>query len=215
MKSSRIAISRLALTILVVAGTLLVAAPNAFAIVRVPGGDVPFYARLGRGDLYHDDEWAAVVFYRPPSCVRPDFNLLDFFDIPAAFDCTPLTTEGFENWANGPEIDAAPELTKLQGLGAVPVWFVPWPALQAAIADDMLTIGELESLPHLVGAASAYHETLRPLGVVKIATTEFDARGALEDGRSFQVHAQAVDFSATPPEVNWCDVHCLTRIAFK
>src|SRR5678816_4207870 len=45
--------------------------------------DLPFYARLERGLIHTDGEWAAIAFYRPPTCVRSDFNMLDFFDVPA------------------------------------------------------------------------------------------------------------------------------------
>jgi hypothetical protein len=138
-----------------------------------------------------------------------DFNLLDFFDIPGAFGCTPPTTDGFSIWKHGPGIDAAPLLVELHGLGAVPVWFVRWPALQAAIADDTLTIGELVSLQPLVGSATAYQETLRPTGEVKVSTIEFSARGSLVDGRSFQFESTVV--AAAPP--NSGVVH--TRIVFR
>ena len=88
-----------------------------------------------------------------------------------------------------PDTDPAPKLTEVHGLGAVPVWFVSWPALQTAIADDTLTIGELASLQPLVGSARSFHETLRPTGVVKISTIELNATGTLDDGRSFHLHA--------------------------
>jgi hypothetical protein len=210
MKGSRYAIPRLMLVILVVASSLLISASSAFANVRLPGGTVPFYARISRSEIYHTDDWAAIVFYRPSGCIPPSFNLLDFFDIPAAFECTPPTTDGFEIWANGPDIDPTPKLAELHGLGAVPVWFVSWPDLETAIADDVLTIGELVSLDPLVGSASSFHETLRP--TLKASTLELDARGLLEDGRSFQFNAQA---ATHPGEVTECGIHCLARIVFK
>ena len=59
---------------------------SAGANVRLDdGGDVPFYARLERYGFVSDGEWVAVFFYRPPGCVRPEFNLLDFFDVPRLF----------------------------------------------------------------------------------------------------------------------------------
>ena len=104
MTTSRFILRRRVLTILVIAGLLLVAAPIASATVRVGGGgDVPFYARLVRGEIYHTDDWAAIVFYRPPTCIPANFNLLDFFDIPGAFECNPPTTDGFAIWEHGPE----------------------------------------------------------------------------------------------------------------
>jgi hypothetical protein len=191
MKSSTFGISRLALAFLMVASALLVSAPTASANVRVPGGNVPFYARIAAGEIYHTDEWAAIVFYRPPSCVRPDFNLLDFYDVPAAFGCGPLLTGGHEIWVNGPEVDPWPQMTLLHGLGAVPVWFVSWPALEQAVADGSLTIGELEGLQPRTGIASRFQELLRPVED-KIYTIEINANGTLDGGGSFRLHIQGV-----------------------
>jgi hypothetical protein len=199
------------LALLVAISLLLVAAPTASANVRVEGegGNLPFYARLGRGEIYHTDDWAAIVFYRPPTCIPIDFNLLDFFDIPGAFGCTPPTTDGFSIWEHGPGIDSAPKLVELHGLGAVPVWFVRWPALQAVLGDDVVTIAELASLQPLIGSASSYHETLRPSEGVKVSTIEFNARGRLADGRAFQLEATAI--SPTPTTTRYSH----TRIVFR
>src|ERR1041385_4965002 len=54
----------------------------------------PFYTDVGRiadGSPYffHDDQWAAFVFLRLPSCVPPDFNLLDQADFTPAFPGGP------------------------------------------------------------------------------------------------------------------------------
>ena len=209
MTTSRSSLRRYALATLVAISLLLVAAPGVSANVRVDEGAVPFYARLERGGILHTDDWAGIVFYRPPACIPEDFNLLDFFDIPRVFDCNPPTTEGIGIWEHGPGIDAAPLLVELHGLGAVPVWFVRWPALQAAVADDTLTIGELASLQPLVGSATAYNETLRPTGVVKVTSFELNALGWLVDGRSFQFEATVVE---TAPS-NSGFVH--TRIVFR
>jgi len=147
----------------------------------------PFYARIERGLIHHTEEWAAIAFYRDPSCVPLDFNLLDLFDAPRAFGCA-LTVHGFESWKNGPsQGDMAPIQSKLQGDGAVPIWFVRWNELQAAVADDVLTIGELESLPSfLEGYATFFEETLHPMGGAQQTMLEIIAYGLLEDGRSFE-----------------------------
>jgi hypothetical protein len=209
MISLRLVLLRRSLAILVTGVLLLAVVPTASANVRVEGEgeNLPFYARLGREDIYHTDDWAAIVFYRPSTCVPADFNLLDFFDIPRAFGCTPGTTDGFSIWKHGPGLDPGPILVELHGLGAVPVWFVRWPALQGALADDNLTIAELASLQPLIGSASAYHETLRPTEVLE-TEIELNARGTLVDGRSFQLQATVV---ATSPTVR--NVH--TRIVFR
>jgi hypothetical protein len=165
---------------------------SATANVRLEEGDVPFYARIESDGVPHDSEWAAIIFYRPPECIPAGFNLLDFFDIPGAFACGPHTTEGFSIWKN-PETDSAPIQSKLFGLGAVPVWFVPWPALESAMSDGSLTIGDLGSLSPLVGSASFYEETLHPSGGDHPSMIELVARGVLEDGTPFAVHSNSTD----------------------
>jgi hypothetical protein len=187
--SARVRLGR-ALATLVLVGTVLAAAQSASANVRIEGVAEPFYARIGPGEIVpNDGELAAIVFYRPPSCVRADFNLLEFFDIPGAFLCGPPTTEGFTIWRNGPGVDPAPLHAVNRGLGDVPVWFVSWPELQTAMADGVLTIGELAALPSLlVGSADFFQQVLHPHDAANVPKLIFVATGTLEDGRSFRVH---------------------------
>jgi hypothetical protein len=182
---------RIGLISILVAGLmlqLLSPVSSAYANVRTEeAGNLPYYARTDP-PFSHTDEWAIIVFYRPPECIPADFNLLDLFDIPGAFACGSYTTDGFAIWKNGPGIDDAPIQQKLFGLGAVPVWFVPWPDLQNAIEDGILTIGDLQDMSPLNGSASFYEETLHPSKMI-----EFTARGILEnDGRNFSVHVTTV-----------------------
>jgi hypothetical protein len=184
--------------LLFVVTALLLIAPTSYANVRTEPSDLPGYARLSYEDLFHTDEWAVIVFYRPPDCVPDDFNLLEFFDF-NAFDCGPATTDGFYIWDGEPWI-SNPVQVMLQGLGDVPVWFVAWPDLQAAIADTMLTMSELEALsPRLIGSASFYNETLHPTGAAVKPMINFVAHGTLVDGRSFQVHVKWTE--NTDPQV--------------
>ena len=192
--------------LLLMVSALVATTAPASAVVRLEdGGDVPFYARIttiGEPDqVFHDGQWAAIVFYRPPSCVPKHFNLLAFFDFPGpsgpgAFGCNPPTTAGFNLWHNGPGIDAAPYLSVTHGLGAVPVWFINWPALQAAMGDGILTMTELEALPagsRLIGSASYFHQVLQPHDAAVVPMTQFVARGSLQDGRSFLVRGLFVE----------------------
>ena len=191
--------------LLTVSAMVATAVPASATVRLEDGGDVPFYARIttiGEPDqVFHDDRWAAIVFYRPPSCVPKDFNLLAFFDFPGpsgpgAFGCNPPTTAGFNLWHNGPGIDAAPFLAVTHGVGAVPVWFIAWPALQAAMADRVLTMAELEALPagsRLIGSASYFHQVLQPHDAAVVPMTQFVARGPLQDGRSFLVRGLFVE----------------------
>ncbi len=174
------------LLLFLLAAMLLTGPASVYANTRTEeaGLDLPYYARIeGTEEPFHDENWAPIVFYRPPGCVRDDFNLLEFYDPEFAFDCEPHTTDGFILWEGEPYI-SFPGLIKLHGLGTVPVWFVEWPKLQEAIADDELLIGELEGLPKLVGSAGFYNEVLHPGVSINLV-----ARGALEDGRVFQLHA--------------------------
>jgi hypothetical protein len=171
----------------------LSAAGQGQGVVRTVGGDVPFYARTDF--VYQDGEWAVVVFYRPPECVPLTFNLLAFYDIPGAFFCGPPTTTGWDIWENGPGVDPAPVKSQLRGLGAVPVWLVDWAEMEAATADGVLTMSELQGMTSLLrGSASFYNESL--LIGRKIT---FVANGALEDGRMFHVQVSNND---EPPIMN-------------
>jgi hypothetical protein len=126
----------------------------------------PSYAFLDRppvGEIFRDGDWVAIPFVRDPNCLelnRPKFNLLDSADPPAAFDCV-LTVHGFAIWKNGPPpTDLIPIQAHYSGLGSVPVWFVRWTDLQAAIADDVLTIVELKSLPSLIVGTATFFEAV-------------------------------------------------------
>jgi hypothetical protein len=154
----------------------------------------PFYARIDpqAPHVPHDGQWAAVVFYRDPACVRPDFNLIDFFDVPAAFGCDPVVN-GTSIWANGPGV-GSPRVAMQTGT-AVPVWFFPAAALLAELDDGAITIGELAAASgRLVGTATHFQETLMPHALPAAMGggghphpgITITASGTLEDGRSFQ-----------------------------
>lgn len=154
-------------------------------------GQVPFYPRIERGAVMHDGEWAMVYFYRPTECIPADFDLLDFFhlpseDDPGAFACGPPTADGVGYWENGPETDPAPVKMALDGMGAVPVWFVNTDEYRAA-RQGGLTIGELESLELRKGTASEFHEILAPGFALSVS-----ASGTLEDGTAFLAQHRGV-----------------------
>ena len=169
----------------IVVSVSLALVSGASANVRVPSGDMPFYAPpFCPTCITHNDEWAVIPFYRPTSCVPADFNLITLVDYPRALACTPHTTEGFEIWADG----TVPLLWQLHGLGAVPVWFVRWPELQGALVDGVLTTGELKGLPSLLrGTATSYKQTARNESLFVVVVLQITARGTLEDGRGFDV----------------------------
>jgi hypothetical protein len=196
MKTSRTSLLNRTIVVLMVTILLLIPASAASANVRVPGGaTLPYYARI---TSYYDYpvEWVAIVFYRPPACVPDNFDLYtEFFDIPGAFACEPATTTGFEVWKLGPGLEDSPKLVELKGLGAVPMWFVSWSAFQAAAADQILSKADLEAMHPLKGTASFYHETMPLKGMTTAVVGEYNARGKLEDGRTFIFHATDVGVS--------------------
>jgi hypothetical protein len=166
-------------------------------------GEVPFYARFGENETFSDGEWTVIVFYRSPDCIPADFNLNQFFHFPSesspgAFACAPPTTTSVEYWANGPETDPAPLIAEMTGRGAVPLWFIPQEDVENAMEDGMVTIGELaESPSRLTGEAVTYTELLHPSQTNEQSLIQFNAEGALEDGRSFMV---AVSYGAPDVE---------------
>ncbi len=195
---TRPVVSCLIVAIALVLGTDLAPAQVRIEIPEDAPDGPPFYARVERSvhtDVVpHTDAWGAVVFYRPFACVPPEFNLLNFFDVPGAFFCQPLSVEGFVVFRNAPPpVDIAPMQAKWHGLGAVSVWFASWPEIQAAAADDVLTVNELIGMSSLLrGTADFFRETLHPTsilpddGAVQPKLT-IVARGTLEDGRRFSL----------------------------
>ena len=119
----------------------------------------PFYANFSADFIPTDDGTVGIAFLREPSCIPTDFNLLVFFDAPAAFGCE-LTIEG-KLWWYDPETDPFPFKIQQWGLGAVPIYFVDEAELAAAAQDGVLTIGELQALPSLlIGFADSYLEVI-------------------------------------------------------
>jgi len=161
---------------------------------RFPGEDPgpPFYTLIEPNFLPHTDEWAPIVFVRDPACVSQSFNLLVQLAVPQAFGC-PATVEGHVTYKNGPPpIDPAPWHVLMRGAGAVPIWFAPWPALQTAIADGVLTLPELASIPGLRTGTATIFEMTQQLGVLRPqgpgnGKIELVARGTLSNGTSFSV----------------------------
>jgi hypothetical protein len=161
----------------------------------------PFYARVDSlpPHAIEDGAWTAIVFYRDPSCVPADFNLLDFFDAPRAFGCS-LTVEGASLWHSEPFV-GSPKIVGSSGTGAVPVWFVPADVFRDATEDGVLTTGELAGLDGLVvGHANQFNETLHPSPLPPEAgggghpnsKLIISAHGRLDDGSRFILHVVSV-----------------------
>jgi hypothetical protein len=161
-----------------------------------PDPYAPIYA-----DWYGNEELVTFIFYRNPSCVPPDFNLLNFFDSPlSAFSC-PLSVDGFVTYKN-PD-DFVPIQGKLRGLGVVPIWFVSREDYNTAKNDGVFTMGEFNSLSSLIKAsAHFYTETLHPEGPSAMPMKNIEASGTLEDNsmgyRFFRLHIIWVGSGADP-----------------
>jgi len=173
-------------------GVLLLAlAGSASAAVRVESTGGPFYARIERDLVYTDGVWAAIPLYRPADCIPADFNLLDFFDF-AALGC-PSYVAGFEVWKDFS--DPAPIQSELKAVEPMPILFVRWEELEAAMDDDVLTIGELLALPSLeIGQAAFYQETQHPTLPGRQAVTSVVSHGVLEDGTRFRLNVVENDY---------------------
>ena len=156
----------------------------------------PSYSELASDFVFHTERDAAIVFWRSTDCVPEDFNLLLNLDLTPAFPggpprpfVCPLTVEGVATW-HDPAADPFPYQVRVRGSGAVPIWFVAWPELQASMSDSILTIAELVVLPSLrIGHASFYQESImNSTQGQRHPSSATNARGLTDDGKPFRFH---------------------------
>jgi hypothetical protein len=165
---------------------------------------LPYYARVESTPPYvlHDDDFAAIVFYRGPEGIPEDFNLLAFFDLPTGPEslgafAVPLNVSGTYVWSEEVWV-GAPRIINSLGLGSVPVWFVPTIPLLAHIDanDRVLTMADLRGIAGIrVGSATQFQEALHPIanpsemggGGHPRPSLRIIARGTLEGGGQFAV----------------------------
>jgi hypothetical protein len=150
----------------------------------------PFYARSGPllNQFFISNGWLVIPFFRDLSCIRPDFNFLNVFDVPAAFSCA-LTVNGFYIIEADAPIGTFPLIVQSTGT-AVPFWFVRWDAFSQIAEDGVVTIEDRKALNPLTGTADKFKETLRPR--MESHHVQINASGVLEDGRSFNFHVTHV-----------------------
>lgn len=148
----------------------------------------PIYARATpiMGELFQTDEWLVIPFYRQPTCIPADFNVLDLFDFPGpggpgAFGC-PLVVNGALLIEPDAPLGTFPRHAVLEG-SAVPIWLVSRDAFAAAAADGIVTFAQLQALDPVRGTADRFHEVLMPRPADH--RIEIRASGRLEDGRRF------------------------------
>jgi hypothetical protein len=166
---------------------------TSFVVLNVPDESTgaPWYADFGRDFIPADGTQVAIVFTRDPACIRPEFNLLDMIDIPAVFGC-PFLLSGQE-WWHEPfvEFPFKYEYT-LENDGSVPVYFVDLAELNSEIADDRLTLGELEAFSSLKVGQATYVKS----DVLNSNAPDSDGKGhgvmtaigKLQDGGDFYVY---------------------------
>lgn len=179
------------------AGMALLASLGVQAELRldIPGETYgpPFYARLefphvDPALIPNDGQWAAMVMYRQRDCIPDDFNLLEIFDVPAAFGCPLNNLTGYEVYENAPGVDPAPIHSRLTGAGSVPVWFVHLAAFEQAAADGVITIADFEAMPSLrIASADFYDELLRPSQSNPAGFIHITARGSFDNGDRFRL----------------------------
>jgi hypothetical protein len=175
--------------VLVVIG-ILATAREASALDRFTPDGPPCYhdcqiVTVIDGEFFaiHDGEWAVIPWWRSIEDIPAGFDLLNDFD-PNVWNA--------EVYMEGSILvdDGALFATQVQGLGAVPMWFVAWDELQAAAGDGALLVEELEAMDSLVvGTADVYTEINHVYGVHPVSHLTMVASGALEDGREFDVRA--------------------------
>jgi hypothetical protein len=198
-------------------GALPMAAANAPLIVDIPADHPgpPWYtlvfsggAEPPSGYIPNDGTWAAVTFWREPSCVPADFNLLLVLDLepldppddfrPRAFGCD-LTVSGRVWFVPGITI---PTQERYFGLGAVPIYFALLSEVQSVAGDSPadpdsdpdIYIGELAGLPSLnIGYADRFEMVIHNSDKAANPGHEVaDARGTIGQGlfagRPFRYH---------------------------
>ncbi|MGY6519570.1 MAG: hypothetical protein ACXIUZ_12750 [Lysobacteraceae bacterium] len=160
--------------------------------VESPG--IPAYMRLADYQwLPRNEQWTALVFYREPGCVPPDFNLLQFTHFPGpeglgAFAC-PLVVEGYDLRFASLDPSLPPEFMRMFNRSPEqPVWFVDSTALSALLDRGYVYINEIEDLPSLVrGRAWQFDERLYPSISNPEPGLTMHARGRLETGALFEL----------------------------
>ncbi len=127
-----------------------------------------------------------------------NFNLLEGFDwsdrdangIPDPWDY-PLLVRGFEIFRE-PSLSPPPYKVLLREIDEVPVWFTTRKeATEVLNETGTITLEQLSQMSSLVKGSATYHheEAHYALGdKAQISKEDYEARGMLEDGRSFSVH---------------------------
>jgi hypothetical protein len=101
-----------------------------------------------------------IPFYRNPECIPDSFNLLNYYDPPAAFGCE-LMVQGRFVIEKDAEEGQFPIMAHTAG-SEVPVWIVDWTGFQSLKANGAVTIVDLEALQPIKATALQFEEYLSP-----------------------------------------------------
>lgn len=140
----------------------------------------------------NDDDWVAIFFIRDRACT-PDSANLPGFPGPAVFAC-PLAVEGHAIFDS--EGGPVPRMAHFRQSRPLEVWFVSTDEFAAAIADGVLTEGELGALPSLLTGTTERYTSTHHFGDGKQSVAG-SVTGVLEDGRTFSVQASGNNRSAS------------------
>ena len=178
MGMNRSCISMISAAFVSIASSL--AAPINVLNVPAESSGPPWYADFAADFVPSNGTDAAIVFWRNPDGVPDDFNLLDLFDAPRAFD-QPLLLSGTEYHDPEAEPGTPPLVSYYANTQPLPVYFVRVNDLDEALSDDVLTLQELEGLESLrKGLATESRHYIRSL-----SNSTTVALGELDDGTPF------------------------------
>lgn len=133
-------------------------------VIAFPDEDpgIPIYARVGPilNQFFVAGNKLVIPFYRNPECIPDSFNLLNYYDPPAAFGCE-LMVQGRFVIEKDAEEGQFPIMAHTTG-SEVPVWIVDWSGFQSLKANGAVTIVDLEALQPIKATALQFEEYLSP-----------------------------------------------------
>ena len=133
-------------------------------VINFPDEDpgIPTYARVGPilNQFFIVGDQLVIPFYRNPECIPDSFNLLNYYDPPAAFGCE-LTVQGRFVIEKDAEQGQFPIMAHITGK-EVPVWIVDWAGFQLLMAEGTVTIVDIEKLNPIKATALQFDEYLSP-----------------------------------------------------
>ncbi|MGF1585992.1 MAG: hypothetical protein ACFCUM_11750 [Bacteroidales bacterium] len=133
-------------------------------VINFPDEDpgIPIYARVGPilNQFFIAGDQLVIPFYRNPVCIPDTFNLLNYYDPPAAFGCE-LMVQGKFVIEKDAEEGQFPIMAYTSGT-EVPVWIVDWTGFQSLMADGTVTIVDVQELNPIKATALQFEEYLSP-----------------------------------------------------